>query len=230
MSSHREVVLDTETTGLNPSQGDRIIEIGCIELINHIPTGESLQIFFNPETKMVSDEAVKIHGLKNNFLVKQPYFRERVNDIIKFIANDTLVIHNASFDLGFINKELEYCKKDKLTNPIIDTIELAKKKSSGGSVSLDALCKKFNIDKSKREFHGALLDSQLLAEVYIELLGGRQKGLEFFINTATKDSQKDTNSEGRIGNLKKINICKEDASLHKDFIKHIKNAIWNNYN
>ena len=109
-------------------------------------------------------------------------------------------------------------------------IELAKKKLSGGSVSLDALCKKFNIDKSKREFHGALLDSQLLAEVYIELLGGRQKGLEFFINTATKDSQKDTNSEGRIGNLKKINICKEDASLHKDFIKHIKNAIWNNYN
>ena len=180
--SIREIVLDTETTGLNPQNGDRIIEIGCVELINHIPSGNNIQLYFNPETKDVSEEAEKIHGIKNNFLKKQKFFRDKVDEIIKFISNDTLIIHNANFDVGFINQELKLCNKEKLKNSIVDTVKLARKKLGGGAVNLDALCRRFNIDISGRKLHGALLDSHLLAEVYIELLGGRQTGLEFVDN------------------------------------------------
>ena len=175
----REIILDTETTGLSVENGDRVIEIGCIELLNHMPTGNTLQIYFNPETKKVSDEAIKIHKLDNDFLKKQPFFRDRVEDIMRFLSNDTLIMHNAQFDTKMINNELNICSRPPMENHIIDTLSLARKKFGSGAASLDALCKKFDITKGKREVHGALLDSFLLAEVYVELLGGRQQGFEF---------------------------------------------------
>ena len=217
----REIILDTETTGLSVENGDRVIEIGCIELLNHMPTGNTLQIYFNPETKKVSDEAIKIHKLDNDFLKKQPFFRDRVDDIMKFLSNDTLIMHNAQFDTKMINNELNICSRPPMENHIIDTLSLARKKFGSGAASLDALCKKFDITKGKREVHGALLDSFLLAEVYVELLGGRQQGFEFSSakkNTSNKKALKDKT------NL--IIPTKEEIETHKNFIKSIKNSLW----
>ncbi|MBG77174.1 MAG: DNA polymerase III subunit epsilon [Alphaproteobacteria bacterium MarineAlpha5_Bin12] len=217
----REIILDTETTGLSVENGDRVIEIGCIELLNHMPTGNTLQIYFNPETKKVSDEAIKIHKLDNDFLKKQPFFRDKVDDIMKFLSNDTLIMHNAQFDTKMINNELNICSRPPMENHIIDTLSLARKKFGSGAASLDALCKKFDITKGKREVHGALLDSFLLAEVYVELLGGRQQDFEFSSakkNTSNKKALKDKT------NL--IIPTKEEIETHKNFIKSIKNSLW----
>ena len=217
----REIILDTETTGLSVENGDRVIEIGCIELLNHMPTGNTLQIYFNPETKKVSDEAIKIHKLDNDFLKKQPFFRDRVDDIMKFLSNDTLIMHNAQFDTKMINNELNICSRPPMENHIIDTLSLARRKFGSGAASLDALCKKFDITKGKREVHGALLDSFLLAEVYVELLGGRQQDFEFSSakkNTSNKKALKDKT------NL--IIPTKEEIETHKNFIKSIKNSLW----
>lgn len=169
----REVVLDTETTGLNPILGDRVVELGCVELINHIPTGKSFHAYINPQREM-PDDAFRVHGLSDGFLADKPLFGAIAGDFIRFIGDATLIIHNAPFDVGFLNAELERVKLPSLQNEVIDTVQLARDVHPGARVSLDALCKHYGIDTSRRALHGALLDSQILAEVYLELIGGRQ--------------------------------------------------------
>lgn len=173
---NREIVLDTETTGLSPAAGDRLVEIGCVELINHIPSGQHYHVYINPQRSM-PEEAFRVHGLSDEFLADKPLFGAVVDDFRKFIGDATLVIHNASFDMGFLNAELEKAGQQKLSNPVIDTVMLARQKHPGARVSLDALCKHYGIDNGRRTLHGALLDSEILAEVYLELLGGKQVSL-----------------------------------------------------
>ena len=170
----REIVLDTETTGLDPGTGDKIVEIGAVELWNHLPTGKTFHKYLNPERNM-PEEAQAVHGLTEDFLRDKPLFSQIVDDFLRFIKDSKLIIHNASFDMKFINAELELAKKSKLSGDIaIDTLSIARKKFPGSPASLDALCRRFNIDNSARTLHGALLDSEILAEVYLELIGGRQ--------------------------------------------------------
>ncbi|MDR2268060.1 MAG: DNA polymerase III subunit epsilon [Holosporaceae bacterium] len=175
----REIVLDTETTGLNYADGDRIIDIACVELINHIPTGNSYQTYVNPQRKMHVD-AIAISGLTDEFLSDKPKFHEIVGDFLTFIGDSTLVIHNAKFDIEFLNSELSRLDKPLLQlENVVDTLEIARKKFSSSQLTLDALCRIFGIDRSSRAKHGALVDCLLLAEVYINLLGGRQSDLSF---------------------------------------------------
>lgn len=172
----REIVLDTETTGLSPQGGDRLVEIGCVELINHLPSGRHYHQYINPQRDM-PEEAFRVHGLSNDFLKDKPVFAEVAQDFLDFIEGGTLIIHNAPFDMGFLNHELAKLDRPKLTNDVLDTVMLARKVHPGARVSLDALCKQYGIDNSKRTLHGALLDSEILADVYLELIGGRQTGL-----------------------------------------------------
>lgn len=170
----REIVLDTETTGLDPRKGDRLIEVGCIEIINRIPTGREFHRFINPQ-RDVPAEAEAVHGISTAFLVDKPLFAAVADELIEFLAGDTLVIHNATFDVGFLNMEFERLRKPAISmTRVVDTLQLARRKHPAGPNSLDALCKRYGIDNSKRIKHGALMDSLLLAEVYIELLGERQ--------------------------------------------------------
>ena len=177
MSAFREIVMDTETTGLDPRKGDRLVEIGGIELLDRVPTGKEFHVFINPD-RVVPQEAIAIHGITNEFLVNRPRFSAVADDFLAFIGESQLVIHNASFDIGFINAELEREKKPliKMTR-VVDTLQLARRKHPAGPNSLDALCKRYNVDNSKRDKHGAIIDSLLLVEVYIELLGERQSSL-----------------------------------------------------
>jgi DNA polymerase-3 subunit epsilon len=169
----REIVIDTETTGLNPLTGDRVVEIGGVELFNHIPTGRHFHKYINPERQMAAD-AFTVHGLSDEFLRDKPVFREIVDEMLDFFGDATLIAHNAPFDVQFLNFELEKAGRPSLTNPIIDTVAVARDKHPGARVSLDALCKHYGIDNSRRTLHGALLDSEILADVYLELIGGRQ--------------------------------------------------------
>jgi len=173
----REIVLDTETTGLDPANGDKVVEIGCIELIDHMPSGEEFHRYINPQRDM-PPEAEKVHGLSASFLSKYDVFSKSVDDFLGFIGSDPLIIHNAGFDMKFLNAELEACGREILPMArAIDTLEMARRKFPGSSASLDALCRRFEIDTSSREKHGALVDSHLLSQVYLELIGGRQHGL-----------------------------------------------------
>ena len=178
MADIREIVLDTETTGFEPSEGHRLIEIGCVELLNHLPTGNHFHVYLNPQRDVPSD-AVRIHGLTTEFLQDKPLFTEKVGDFLDFIGDATLVIHNAEFDMKFINAELKLAgfPKPLPMSRVIDTLLIARQKFPGQPANLDALCRRFKIDNTERKLHGALLDSELLAEVYLELLGGRQPGL-----------------------------------------------------
>jgi DNA polymerase-3 subunit epsilon len=169
----REIVLDTETTGLNPLTGDRVVEIGGVELFNHIPTGRHFHKYINPERRM-NEDAFSVHGLSDEFLADKPRFAEVVDEMLEFFGDAVLIAHNAPFDVQFLNFELEKAKRPSLRNPIIDTVTLARDKHPGARVSLDALCKHYGIDNSRRTLHGALLDSEILADVYLELIGGRQ--------------------------------------------------------
>ncbi len=173
----REIVLDTETTGLNPQEGDRVVEIGCVELINHLPTGKHHHVYINPQREM-PEAAFRVHGLSDEFLSDKPVFAQVAEDFLSFIADSTLVIHNAPFDMGFLNFELQALGRPPLANTVIDTVQLARRKHPGARVGLDALCRHYGIDNSKRTLHGALLDSEILAEVYLELIGGRQSTFE----------------------------------------------------
>jgi DNA polymerase-3 subunit epsilon len=173
----REIIFDTETTGLDPYQGDRLVEIGCVEIINGFPTGKSFHKYLNPE-RDVPEGAFKVHGLSREFLMDKPLFAEVVDEFIEFIGDAPLVAHNAMFDLGFINAELERAKKPiVLRDRLVDTLMLARRRFPGGGNKLDDLCVRYNIDLSRRTKHGALLDAELLAEVYIELTGKRQTAL-----------------------------------------------------
>jgi DNA polymerase-3 subunit epsilon len=173
----REIIFDTETTGLDPYQGDRLVEIGCVEIVNGFPTGKSFHKYLNPE-RDVPEGAFKVHGLSREFLMDKPLFAEVVDEFIEFIGDAPLVAHNAMFDLGFINAELERAKKPiVLRDRLVDTLMLARRRFPGGGNKLDDLCVRYNIDLSRRTKHGALLDAELLAEVYIELTGKRQTAL-----------------------------------------------------
>ncbi len=175
----REIVLDTETTGLDPVAGHRIVEIGCIELYNLVPTGKTFHRLINPDRPMPT-AAFEVHGLSDDLLAKQPRFDKVAADFLEFIADSQLVIHNAAFDLGFVNAELAKCNLPPLADTrAIDTVSMARRKFPGAPASLDALCRRFAIDLSGRSKHGALVDAELLAAVYLELLGGRQPGLGF---------------------------------------------------
>ena len=173
----REIVLDTETTGFEPSEGDRIVEIGAVELFNHLPTGRTYHQYINPERNM-PEAAFNVHGLSEEFLLTKPLFKDIAQDFIDFIKDSKLVIHNASFDMKFLNAELKWVNRPALPNQqAIDTLAIARRKFPGSPASLDALCRRFGIDNSSRTLHGALLDSEILAEVYLELVGGRQPDL-----------------------------------------------------
>ncbi|WP_265587466.1 DNA polymerase III subunit epsilon [Sphingomicrobium arenosum] len=173
----REIIFDTETTGLSPAGGDRMVEIGCVEMIGRVETGRTFHAYFNPERSMPS-EAEAVHGLSEAFLSGQPLFAEKVEELLEFIAGDPLVAHNASFDFGFLNHELGLCAREAVCmTRMVDTLPLARSKFPGAKHSLDALCSRFGVDRSARVKHGALLDAELLAQVYIELTGGRQIGL-----------------------------------------------------
>jgi DNA polymerase-3 subunit epsilon len=172
----REIVIDTETTGLNPLTGDRVVEIGGVELFNHIPTGRHFHKYINPDRQMDSG-AFSVHGLSDEFLRDKPRFAEIADEMLAFFGDAILIAHNAPFDVQFLNFELEKAKRPTLRNQIIDTVAVARDKHPGARVSLDALCKHYGIDNTRRVLHGALLDSEILADVYLELIGGRQVAL-----------------------------------------------------
>ena len=234
----RELVLDTETTGLDYENGHRIVEIGIIELENHLPTGSYFHSYLNPERD--SDmRAQEVHGLTREFLNDKPKFSEIADKFMDYIADSKIIIHNASFDIGFINAELTRCDMKELSQDIIiDTLVLAKKKFLGQSVSLDSLCRKYDIDLADRAIHGALKDAKLLSAVYLELIGGRQSKLNFEIlndniNTAEEDHLFDLNEYNKKRTLKKINnsnINDDDYQLHLKSIREIKNSIWGKIN
>jgi len=211
-----EVVLDTETTGLSVSNGHRIVEIGCIELENLIPTKNKFHCYLNPERK-VSEEALKVHGYTDEFLSKQKKFSEVVDQFLEFINGKRLVIHNAEFDIGHLNNELSLLGKKKIKEEIVDTVQLARNKYPGSGSSLDALCKKYNIDNTKREKHNALLDCELLSKVYINLLDQKEPTFNL---TNEKVFNKDAKLDLSIKYSKKvINPTAEEISLHKEFLK-----------
>ena len=174
----REIIFDTETTGLDPKSGDRMVEIGCIEMVNRVPTGATFHAYFHPDRDMPS-AAEAVHGLSITFLSDKPRFHEKAHELLEFLGEETmLVAHNAGFDFGFVNAELEMCGLPPLPRQrMIDTVQLARVRHPGAKLSLDALCTRYGIDRSHRTRHGALLDAELLAQVYVELTGGRQIGL-----------------------------------------------------
>ncbi len=189
----REIILDTETTGLSPQDGHRLVEIGAVELINHLPTGKTFQIYLNPERDMPS-EAEAVHGLSSAFLKDKPLFKHKVTEFLSFIEQSVLIIHNASFDMGFINAELSTQGHETIgSERVLDTLQMARRKHPMGPNSLDALCKRYGIDNTKRTKHGALMDAELLAEVYLELIGGRQTAM--LLNAETKQKSKITASQ-----------------------------------
>jgi DNA polymerase-3 subunit epsilon len=181
----REIIFDTETTGLNPAGGDRMVEIGCVEMFNRVETGRHFHAYFNPDRPMPS-EAEAVHGLTNIFLSDKPRFGERCEELLEFLEDSPLVAHNASFDFGFLNHELQHCGRPPVcTSRMVDTLVLARTRHPGAKHSLDALCARFGVDRSQRIKHGALLDAQLLAQVYVELTGGRQIGLGLVTEVST---------------------------------------------
>ncbi|MFQ5972849.1 MAG: DNA polymerase III subunit epsilon [Alphaproteobacteria bacterium] len=219
----REIILDTETTGLDPSAGHRVVEIGCVEVFQGIPTGATFQTYVNPERDM-PDEAFQVHGLSREFLAKQPTFAEIAQDFLDFIGGATLVIHNAAFDISFLNAEL-----DRLGLPMlkfertVDTIAIAKRRFPGAQVSLDALCRRFEIDSSARTKHGALLDAELLADVYLELVGGRQRHLEF----ATTDRAAARGSARRKSLSPRPHAPSEaELAAHAQLLARLNDPIW----
>lgn len=174
----REIVFDTETTGLDPATGDRMVELGCIEMVNRVATGRTFHGYFNPDREMPM-EAEAVHGLTDSFLADKPRFHERAGELLEFIGESPLIAHNAGFDFGFLNAELAICGLEPVSAVrMVDTLVLAKRRHPGAKHSLDALCTRYGIDRSHRTRHGALLDAELLAQVYVELTGGRQIGLE----------------------------------------------------
>ena len=229
----REIVFDTETTGLNPATGDRMVEIGCVEIFNRVETGRTFHAYYNPERDMPS-EAEAVHGLSSLFLSDKPLFAESVADLLEFIADSPLVAHNASFDFGFLNHELERCG-----HPLVcltrmrDTLALARTRHPGAKHSLDALCVRFGIDRSHRVKHGALLDAQLLAQVYVELTGGRQIGLGLVAEstpspaTGTASLAPAYSREARAPRPHHASV--EELAQHRSFLARVLNPLWDRF-
>ncbi|MGH1352742.1 MAG: DNA polymerase III subunit epsilon [Methyloligellaceae bacterium] len=227
----REIVLDTETTGFDAKGTDRIVEIGCVELINHIPSGEDFHVYINPERDM-PQAAFEVHGLSTEFLSDKPLFADVAQGFIDFIQDSLLVIHNAPFDVGFLNAELERVNMPLLTNDrVLDTLALARRKHPGAQNSLDALCRRYNIDNSARDKHGALLDSEILALVYSELIGGHQAFLNLNgpgqSGSGARAKRPETSPRP---NALPSRISEDEAVAHKAFIETMgEKALWNKF-
>ena len=219
----REIVLDTETTGLDPKMGHRLVEIGAVELINHTPTGVNYQTYINPE-RDVDPGAQEIHGLTNEFLKQHPAFGDISAEFMSFLSDSTLIIHNAPFDLAFINMELSRLEVTPISSErVIDTLVLARKKFPGAQANLDALCRKFAIENRHRELHGALVDAALLADVYIELIGGKEPTL----GLSAKKSKTVAEDIARVcQNPRSFPVSEEELELHRAFVETLKNPIW----
>lgn len=225
----REIVLDTETTGFDPKTGDRMVEIGAIELLNHMPTGKSYHQYINPERDM-PDGAFQVHGLSEEFLRDFPIFSMIADEFLEFIGDAKLVIHNAGFDVPFLNAELGWCNRRRIPmEQAIDTLHIARRKFPGAGNSLDALCRRFGIDNSHRTLHGALLDSEILAEVYLELIGGRQPGL------VLAHSTEETTDTGPTDNWRPrprptplaSRVSDAERAAHQAFVEGLgENALW----
>ena len=212
----KEVVLDTETTGISIKEGHRIVEIGCIELDNLIPTQNKFHCYLNPERK-VSEKALEVHGYTDDFLAEQKKFNEIAEEFLNFIKNKRLIIHNAEFDLAHLNNELSLFGKNKINNEIIDTLVLARNKFPGSSVSLDALCKRYRIDNSKRTKHTALIDCNLLAKVYINLIDQKEPSLNF----QNYDQENEEKTNLNVAYFRKvIKPSPEELKKHKDYLKN----------
>lgn len=229
----REIVLDTETTGLDWAKGDRIIEIGCVELVNHIPTGANFHVYIDPQ-RPVHPDAMRVHGITDEFLKGKPLFAEIAAEFNAFIADAVLVIHNAAFDIGFINAEFGRLGFDAISmDRVLDTLMIARRKHPGAANSLDALCARYGIDNSKRTHHGALLDSEILAEVYGELIGGRQAAL----GLAPVIANTVTDSNGVVSGLMRKRaqalpqrLSQEELNAHEKFISALGGeTIWADY-
>jgi DNA polymerase-3 subunit epsilon len=228
----RQIVLDTETTGLDPAT-HRIIEIGCVELVNHVPTGRTFHTYLNPE-RASDARAFEVHKLSDGFLKDQPFFRDKADAFLDFIAGDQLVIHNAEFDMGFVNWEMKRIAREALLmSRVIDTISIARQKYPGAQASLDALCRRFEIDLSIRaERHGALIDAGLLARVYLELIGGRQPGLDFALSGARGAAILMPRAKAPAAirpprrDLPGAAPSAEEIALHDKFLAKIKDPIW----
>lgn len=224
----REIILDTETTGLDPATGDRIVEIGAVELLNHLPTGRTFHVYINPERDMPK-EAEAVHGLSSAFLKDKPVFSAIAQDFIDFIGDAPLIIHNASFDMAFINAELGFVRLPPIpAERVVDTLHIARQKHPGAANSLDALCRRYGIDNGKRTKHGALLDSELLAEVYLELIGGRQTAL---ILEASVTKKAATIVAAQIAQQRPVplpsRLTEEERAAHAAFVAGLgEHALW----
>ena len=219
----REIILHTETTGLDPKKGHRLVEIGAVELINHTPTGVNYQTYINPE-RDVDHGAQEVHGLTNEFLKQQPTFGDISAEFINFLSDSTLIIHNAPFDLAFINMELSNLNLASIPpERVIDTLLLARKKFPGAQASLDALCRRFSIDNRHRDLHGALVDAALLADVYIELIGGKEPTL----GLSARKAKTVANDTTRIYQKpRSFPVSEEELELHRAFVATLINPIW----
>jgi len=226
----REIVFDTETTGLDPMQGDRLVEIGCIELVNRFPTGKTFHSYFNPERDM-PEQALKIHGLTGEFLNDKPLFAHKAEELMAFLGDAQLVAHNAMFDLGFVNAELERAGRAAVNRErIIDTLVLARRKHPGGANRLDDLCLRYSIDNSRRTKHGALLDAELLAEVYVELIGARQAQLILSQTAAPAAFGGEAIALRERATPLGLRLTDEARAAHRRFIASLgDNAIWRDY-
>jgi DNA polymerase-3 subunit epsilon len=225
----REIVLDTETTGMDPADGDKLVEIGCVELENHMPTGRTYHQYINPERE-VPAEAVAVHGLTSERLKKEPVFGEVVGDFLDFIGSDAkIIIHNAAFDMKFINAEMKtYGFASLDPKRVIDTLVMARKKFPGSPANLDALCRRFSVDNAGRTLHGALLDSELLAEVYLELLGGRQRGLSIDpVENKDADEELSTPKKERVfREARAFEVSAQEIEAHQNMMEDLKDPIW----
>lgn len=220
----REIVLDTETTGLDPDAGHRLVEVACLELVNHLPTGRSFRRYVNPERDM-PEEALAVHGLTKNFLSTQPLFGAIATELLEFIGDAPLVIHNAEFDLKFINAELARLGLPPIpSRRAIDTVQMARRKFPGSPASLDALCTRFSVDNSGRTVHGALLDAQLLSEVYLELVGGRQATIELVADAGLE--MKIIARERPLRPARPHQPSAEENAAHTALLQRLKNPIW----
>ena len=227
----REIIFDTETTGLNPAGGDRMVEIGCVEMLNRVETGRHFHAYFNPDRAMPGD-AEAVHGLSTIFLSDKPRFAETVEQLLGFIEDSPLVAHNASFDFGFLNFELERCGRPAVSlSRMVDTLAIARSKHPGAKHSLDALCMRFGVDRSHRVKHGALLDAQLLAQVYVELTGGRQIGLGLVADTGSISVQ----ASAHAVTLREMRPARphaareEELARHRAFISRLVDPLWSRF-
>jgi DNA polymerase-3 subunit epsilon len=227
----REIVLDTETTGLNPKAGDRVVEIACLELVNRIPTGKTWHEYLNPEREMPK-AAFDVHGLSTEFLATKPLFSALANDFLEFISDATLVIHNASFDIGFLNHELGLLGLPPIgMDRVVDTLAIARRKHPGAPNSLDALCKRYSIDASSRTVHGALIDTELLAEVYVTLIGGHQARLDLDPGGGNEWSQ-NASLRARLGRPAPLppRITPDEMEAHRAFVESLgPKRVWTLY-